>query len=222
MHLHSLLRRKTPDVIAEINTYILSGRIDDAIELLNKHFPAVLSTKSRRSEDRTNVRQELESGLGRDSRQDTTFCTTRKDYIAPHSLDPAHLSLNLRIQAFIEMCRTVPLPYKAPHGKKNLVSTESSDTSEDSPQQSSDKDIRDDMLLLSKAQKLYALVSMLPNPSDHERYYQELKDVAGLLAYKVPETSLSSKFLSQQRREAVAEQIHSAILSNYFLRPRRP
>ena len=81
--------------------------------------------------------------------------------------------------------------------------------------------MRDDMALLSKAQKLYALVSMLPNPNDHERYYQELKDVAGLLAYKVPETSSSSKYLSQQRREAVAEQIHSAILSQYSLLPRR-
>jgi len=212
VHLHSLLRRKTPNVIAEINTSILSGRIDDATELLNEHFPAVLSTKSRQNEGRATVRQESRTGIGRDSRQDTVFCTTRKDYTAPHSLDPAHLSLNLRIQAFIELCRTIPLPYKAPHGRKNWVSTGLPDTSEDPRQQASGEDIRDDMVLLSKAQKLYALVSMLPNPSDHEQYYQELKDVAGLLAYKVPETSSSNKFLSQKRREAVAEQIDSAIL----------
>jgi len=69
------------------------------------------------------------------------------------------------------------------------------------------------MVLLSKAQKLYALVNMLPNTSDHKRYHQELRDVAGLLAYKVPENSSSSKYMSQQRREAVAEQIDSAILN---------
>lgn len=218
MHLHSLLRKKKPNVIAEISTCILSGRIDDATELLNEHFPTVLSTKSRRNEDGTTVRQELVTSISRDSRQDTAFWTKREDYIAPHSLDPAHLSLNLRIQAFIEMCRTIPLPYKVPYGKKNLVSTGSP---EEPRQQASGKDMRDDMALLSKAQKLYALVSMLPNPNDHERYYQELKDVAGLLAYKVPETSSSSKYLSQQRREAVAEQIHSAILSQYSLLPRR-
>lgn len=188
----------------------MSGRIDDAIELLNEHFPAALSsTKAQRGEDR---RQGLESCAGQNAKQDV-FCTTRKDYVPPHSVDPAHLSLNLRIQAFIETCRTVPLPYKPPHKRYENLSTGALDTLQQKDVRASGKAVRDDMVLLSKAQKLYALVNMLPNASDHQRYHQELKDVAGLLAYKVPETSSSSKYMSQQRREAVAEQIDSAILS---------
>lgn len=213
VHRYSFPSRKAANIIAEIKAYILSGRIDDAIELLNEHFPALLSSaKAQRGEDRTAAHQGLESYVGKNSKQGT-FCTTRKDYVAPHSVDPAHLSINLRIQAFIEMCRTVPLPYKPPHRNKENLSTGVPEPSQQQDVRSSGKVVRDDMVLLSKAQKLYTLVNMLPNPSDHERYHQELKDVAGLLAYKVPEASSSSKYMSQQRREAVAEQIDSAILS---------
>ena len=188
----------------------MSGRIDDAIALLNEHFPAALSsTKAQRDEDRAAAQQ---SYAGQNAKQDT-FCTTRKDYVAPHSVDPAHLALNLRIQAFIETCRTVPLLYKPPHGKHENLSPGTPDTSQRQDVWTSGKAVRDDIVLLSKAQKLYALVNMLPNPNDRKRYHQELKDVAGLLAYKVPENSSSSKYMSQQRREAVAEQIDSAILS---------
>lgn len=55
---------------------------------------------------------------------------------------------------------------------------------------------------------------MISKPSDREQYREELKNVAGLLAYTVPEKSLMSRYLSQERREAVAEQINSAILSS--------
>jgi len=63
-----------------------------------------------------------------------------------------------------------------------------------------------------KAQKLYALMNMLPDPADRITYSKELKNVSGLLAYPVPEESSISKYLTMERREAVADQINRAIL----------
>jgi hypothetical protein len=39
-----------------------------------------------------------------------------------------------------------------------------------------------------------------------------LDQVGGLLAYKVPEKSPMARYLSQGRREAVADQINAAVL----------
>ncbi|KAK2466846.1 hypothetical protein APHAL10511_001104 [Amanita phalloides] len=186
------------DLRDEIRTCILSGRIDDAVELLNEHFPRVLS--------REEVRRDKDDITNRHPLQDTLY-TTSNDYIAPHSLDPAHLSLNLRIQAFIEVCRTVPLVYKRTPVRDISGPAETPSASGDRHEV-----VRDDATLLSRAQKLYALVDMLPNPSDREQYGRELRNVAGLLVYKVPEVSASSKYMSQERRDAVAAQIDSAIL----------
>ena len=69
------------------------------------------------------------------------------------------------------------------------------------------------MALLTTAQKLYALSNTLPNPVDRATYLKELENVGGLLAYKVPEKSSMAKYLTLERREAVADQINRAILS---------
>jgi len=66
--------------------------------------------------------------------------------------------------------------------------------------------------LLCRAQKLYSAANSLQNPSDRATYLKELGNVGGLLAYKHPEDSPMAKYLSQERREAVANQINSAIL----------
>ncbi|KAM6500448.1 PQ loop repeat domain containing protein [Amanita muscaria] len=183
----------------EVRSRILSGRIDDAQEFLNEYFPRVLSPDNDASSSRSNAAP----------------CITRKDYIASHSHDPEHLTLNLRIQAFIEACRTVPLVHEPIWKGKNSEREGTFCVSEDqSPTQTSRMDEEQQMILLSKAQKLYALVNMISKPNDREQYREELKNVAGLLAYTVPEKSLMSRYLSQERREAVAEQINSAILSS--------
>lgn len=173
----------------EIRAHILSGRVDDATELLNEYFPSVLSgliPSPTLSEDK-----KIPSNM---------------NYIASTSVDPAHLTLNLRILSFIEACRTVPLDYLP-----------ASDISK-SPQPTTaipevpTEPLEAQMVLLSKAQKLHALATALPNAADRAIYLKELNNVGGLLAYKVPETSSIAKYLSQERREAVADQINSAIL----------
>ncbi|KAF8623578.1 hypothetical protein AX15_006346 [Amanita polypyramis BW_CC] len=212
--LHSEVLREV-DVRQEIRTYVLSGRIDDVTNLLNDHFPRVLSTDEHR---RTEEGARKPQSLNHISNWSDAYHTTRRDYIAPHSLDQTHLSLNLRIQAFIEMCRTVSLTYEPSNRKDNPESSDNlSDVPEGQRQMSGKKtgiDREDHCLaLLSKAKKLRMLVDMLPNPNDRKQYQEELQNVAGLLAYKEPEKSSSSKYMSLERREAVAEQIDAAVLN---------
>lgn len=66
--------------------------------------------------------------------------------------------------------------------------------------------------LLHTAQRLYSTVESLQDTSDRDVYRQELSQVGGLLAYRVPEDSPMSFYLTQERREAVADQVNSAIL----------
>jgi hypothetical protein len=78
------------------------------------------------------------------------------------------------------------------------------------------------LALLLRAQKLLAQLNTLPNAADRATYLEELKNVAGLLAYKIPEKSSVAKYLTLERREAVADQINRAILSKLamsFLTP---
>ncbi|KAF8163384.1 hypothetical protein B0H34DRAFT_321532 [Crassisporium funariophilum] len=72
--------------------------------------------------------------------------------------------------------------------------------------------LKQQMALLTRAQKLYAFSNTLQNPVDRVTYLKELENVGGLLAYKVPENSSMAKYLALERREAVADQINRAIL----------
>jgi len=66
--------------------------------------------------------------------------------------------------------------------------------------------------LIQQGQKLYALLDQISNPAEKELYAQELVNVGALLAYPEPENSPLARYLSMERREAVAEQINRAIL----------
>ncbi|KAK0196944.1 PQ loop repeat-domain-containing protein [Armillaria mellea] len=179
---------KQADQRAEIQLLLLSGKVDEGTDLLNAHFPTVL-----------NMTEAMEPPK-----------TSSLAYVAPTSVDPAHLLLNLRIQAFVESCRTVPLKYpptqtESPPPKAQKRSSQA--LHEDDPE------ARDQQTaLLKNAQKLYALANHLPCIEDREKYLKELQNVLGILAYIVPEESSVAKYLSQERREAVADQINSAIL----------
>jgi len=180
----------------EIRSQILSGRVDDAIVLLRKHFPSVL--------------RENESGNASTSGivEPRPSSSNNIEYVSSTSTEPAHLILNLRILAFSEACRTVPLEY--PPSKHSALTT--------TPAQSPAAEMEDNpdsqqMALLTTAQKLYALTNTLPNPVDRATYLKELENVGGLLAYKVPEKSSMAKYLTLERREAVADQINRAILN---------
>ncbi|KAF8911006.1 CTLH/CRA C-terminal to lish motif domain-containing protein [Gymnopilus junonius] len=180
----------------EIRTQILSGRVEEAIALLNKHFPSVLSETAAST---------MVENLGSDSLSSTNDV----EYISSTSTEPAHLLLNLHILAFCEACRTVPLEYPTKQGSMEAYSylTESETSLEPAVNQESLEK------LLARAQKLYVRMTMLPNPADHATYLKELERVGGLLAYKVPEkSSISKYYLSLERREAVANQINRAIL----------
>ncbi|KAJ7632724.1 CTLH/CRA C-terminal to lish motif domain-containing protein [Roridomyces roridus] len=158
------------DLRQEIRTHIMQGRIADAVEALEKHYPAVLSSETLPSAPRPHK------------------SLTGTDFVAPTTINPAHLTLNLRILAFIETIKAIP--------------------GSAAPDEEDSKTLD----LLAKAKKLHVLVSMLPDSAERAAYTQELRNVAGLLAYPNPESSPVASYLSQDRREAVAAQIDTAIL----------
>ncbi|KAJ7430734.1 CTLH/CRA C-terminal to lish motif domain-containing protein [Mycena galericulata] len=168
------------DLRQRIRNHILAGRVPDAIDLLEKHFPAVLS-----SETLSSAPMPFKSLTG-------------TGFVASTTLSPAHLTLNLRILAFTEAIRTDPLDPIL-----NATTDLSPLEDEDDPRT---------LDLIAKATKLHVLVSMLPNVTERAAYNQELRNVAGLLAYPDPQKSPVAKYLSKERREAVANQINTAIL----------
>ncbi|KAG6874222.1 hypothetical protein C0995_003768 [Termitomyces sp. Mi166 len=117
-------------------------------------------------------------------------------YACPTSTAPHHLALNLRVLAFIEACRTRPLHYPP------------------NPEQQGPPPHPDYPALLNMAKNLLAHVQILPSPADRKIYRAELQNVAGLLAYSVPEESPMKNYLAQERRDAVADQIHRAIMES--------
>ena len=182
------------DTVLGIHANIVAGRVDDATDLLNEHFPSVLSgTSSQRENPTPNHEWEL----------------NKTEYTSPTSTDPAHLSLNLRILSFIEACRTIPLEYPEQTSVPPICEP-GSPFVDDVQEDPSFLDRK--LTLLSKAQKLFGLANMLDRSSDRDVYLKELNNVSGLLAYKVPERSSVAKYLSQERREAVADQVNRAIL----------
>lgn len=87
----------------EIKEHILNGRIKLAIDICNAHFPAVLNAEPSTSiggeaEQSKNQKTSKEAAGDKDE-------TSRVLPANPTSLYPAHLSLNLQIQAFIESVR---------------------------------------------------------------------------------------------------------------------
>lgn len=149
-------------------------------------------------------------------------------FLTSTTVDPLHLNLNLRILAFTEACRTVPLPYPPPSAISSLsgspslsdVDTDIEEGDEPAPTASLIPDETTDPVahqqhlstLIVRIQKLYVLANALPKESDRRTYAEELDQVGGLLAYKVPEGSPMTRYLSQERREAVADQINAAVL----------
>ncbi|KXN81435.1 hypothetical protein AN958_04589, partial [Leucoagaricus sp. SymC.cos] len=159
-----------------IRVKILFGEVDDAIDLLNEHFPSVLAppTPSSKPSSYPSALEAMNSSK----------------HLIPTTTDPRHLILNLRILGFTELCRAQPLVYSSP----SLRTTEIN------------------IKLIQQGQKLYALLEQIHNPAERELYAQELVNVGALLAYPQPENSPLARYLSMERREAVAEQINKAIL----------
>ncbi|KAH7913746.1 PQ loop repeat-domain-containing protein [Hygrophoropsis aurantiaca] len=181
-----------------ITTHIMSGRVDEAIALLNEHFPSVLCEAK---------------GYPLQVTSPSNSAAEKDDYIRFSTMEPVHLSLNLRVLAFIEACRTVPLEYNAspPRGTTTTIDSAPQSKPMYDPEDLMAEEARQSDLLV-RGQKLRATVELLPKPHDYASYMKELSNVSGLLAYKVPETSPMSKYLHQERRNRVADQINMAIL----------
>lgn len=181
-----------------VRNKILSGQVEEAIHLIEQHFPSVLDTSN--STDTSLYQARTVSG--------------KVEYVATTSVNPAHITLNLRILAFIEACRTVPLVYPpSPSSTSDAALPPLSSNPQDylfSPSDYVDSPHQE--ALLKRGQKLYAYAHMLPNPDDRAEYMEELKHVGSLLIYKVPERSPEARYLSQERREATADQVNAAIL----------
>ena len=148
-------------------------------------------------------------------------------FLTSTTVDPLHLNLNLRILAFTEACRTIPLLYPPPSAISSLtgsppseIDTDIDDEDELAPTPGLIPDEATDPIaheqhfanLITRIQKLYALANALPKESDRKTYAEELDQVSGLLAYRGPEKSPMARYLSQGRREAVADQINAAVL----------
>ncbi|KDQ07040.1 hypothetical protein BOTBODRAFT_192637 [Botryobasidium botryosum FD-172 SS1] len=178
----------------QIREDILAGDITGATAILNSHFPAVLSCVHSTTSACPSCYPLLSPPPSQPGRQP----------FSPVSLSAPHLSLNLKIQSFIESIRNVPTApvsfYSEQPGPTRPIPALPSPT------------------VLSAAQDLFRVASSLPNSEDRATYLKELGNVAALIAYPSPETSPVAFYLSMERREAVASQINSAIL----LRSSRP
>ena len=189
----------------DVQNGILSGRIDDTIDCLNANFPSTLpSSTSICADTESSTRTEPEE------RPQSKSIET----VFPFTVEPAHLYLDLRILAFIEASRTQPLPYP-------LTIPAASDP-EPITRISPPNNFRDPSgevdgdahlaRLLKHVREIYDCAQALQDPQERAEYQHELSNVSSLLAYKVPEQSPMAKYLSQERREAVASQVNSAIL----------
>ncbi|KAG9002694.1 hypothetical protein FRB90_011335 [Tulasnella sp. 427] len=194
-------------VRAEIREHILEGRIDSARKLLEKEFPAVLEIPpgTRPQPSPVLYLQSLHSPPYPSS---SSPSTSRNTHPAPppppvesaFSLDPRHLSINLFIQEFIESVRTVP-------PSRNSASDE-----ELGPIEPKVLSAADQARLITRAQYLHLIASQLPTKGEQSAYEDELTNVCALMAYHLPEKSPVERYLSMERREAIAEQINCAIL----------
>lgn len=190
----------------DVQTSILSGRIDDAIDRLNADFPSTLPSSVLTCADT----KSSATTLAEEERPRSKFVKT----VLPFTVEPAHLYLDLRILAFIEASRTKPLPYP-------LTIPAASDpeppTRISPPNNFRDPSVEADgdahlSRLLKHVHEIYDCVQALQDPHERAEYQHELSAVSGLLAYKVPEQSPMAKYLTQARRETLADEINSAIL----------
>jgi CTLH/CRA C-terminal to LisH motif domain len=200
--------------LLDIQINILSGRIDDAVDLLNSNFPSTLSSSTSSNGD-------TETPTPRVENSKLTLVKT----VLPFTVEPAHLYLELRILAFVEASRTKPLPYeplRPPNSDPELSPRISPSNNLRDPSGEPDGDVHLSRLL-NHVYELYDCSQALQDPHERAEYQHELSAVSSLLAYKVPEQSPMAKYLSQERRQMVADEINSAILcmSPFQSRPSR-
>ena len=194
-------RRDTTHLDVQVS--ILSGRIDDAIDCLNTNFPSTLPSSISTHDD---------PGPSTPTGEPSQMKIVKT--VFPFTVEPAQLHLDLRILAFIEASRTKPLPYplREPVASDTVLTPRNfqpNNLRDPSGEMDGDAHLA---RLLKHVHGLYDRVQTLQDPHERAEYQHELSAVSGLLAYKVPEQSPMAKYLIQERREVVADEINSAIL----------
>jgi hypothetical protein len=184
-------------IIPEIRLAIRCGRIQDAEALIKKYFPSVINL----------LPQPPLSRLGEPG--------SAMAYVPQTSVDTHDIVMNLKIQQFIEDCRTVPLPFHPSNEEPSLPESSTSGSAPQNPENPTEA-AEKQTALLKAAQKLYAFALVVPDPEHKAAFLKTLAHVAGLLAYKVPEESPIKEYFSQVRRDAVAQQVVTAILCKHI------
>lgn len=184
------------DLRRDVQTSILSGRVDDAIDLLDTNFPPILSSTPASTCSQSTLATRVEQAPS-----------------LAFTVEPAHLYLDLRILAFIEVSRTKPLLFSPARPTSDpepiLRVSPQSNIRDLSSEVDGDAHLSQ---LLKHVYELYDCAQALQDPHERVEYQRELSAVSGLLAFKVPEQSPMAKYLTQERRQVVADEINSAIL----------
>lgn len=181
----------------EVRARILSGCLDNAILLLEEQFPSIL-------------RVDFEEV---DQSQRELLSPTTRSTVTPHTVEPAHLLLNLHILSFIEAARTMSLPQRCtdPTCCRRL-SAPPSPTSPHWRGTYGGQACKAQPALLKKLALLFSEAKQWLRPADRIAYLGELARVSAIICYSYPEETELAPYFSQARREAVADQIGRAIL----------
>lgn len=175
----------------------MAGKIDQAIRQLDKHFPSVLGT----SKERSIPASKLSAASS-----------------VPISVAPTHLALNLRIQSFLELSRTSPLPQPSETLSSSTERPSLSMPPKAGQQTASSTDRasqkKKQAALLGAAQSLLIETNRL-EPKYRALYLKELTEVSVVMAYPQPEISPAKAYLGIERRQALAEHVDVAILCKY-------
>ncbi|THH20698.1 hypothetical protein EW146_g723 [Bondarzewia mesenterica] len=187
----------------EVQQNLLSGHVDEATKLLNDRYPSVLPAAQPSSS--TPPPHPTSAKL-------PSPHTVQIKSITPFSVEPTTLALELRILSFIETARTKPLdPSYSSHSQiSDLPSqTDLSNIRPALPDTNADEHL---FKLFQSARGLYAYAQELSALEDRVQYQPQLARISSLMAYKVPENSPVADYMTQTRRDQVADQINSAIL----------
>ncbi|GAA5932998.1 uncharacterized protein JCM15063_002264 [Sporobolomyces koalae] len=226
-----------------IRESVLQGRIAQTISLLNEHYPQVLAP-SVASSPLKFAPPHHQSAKQTTSCTPSTFFVLSETAVSPATLPltpkpsipivgatfgswatstaPEILSLNLQLQAFVELMRTghATSALSTPSTPTSSVAGgQGGSGSEDAGMSSSVASLASSTTstsLLSTAitasQSLLTSIRSLPPSKDKESFERECVDVCGLLAYKDLTNCPVRGYLEMSRREGLAEMVNSAIL----------
>lgn len=209
--------------------HILNGAILRAIDSIQTHFPAVLDDTSlpkpapqpqptSHASYQTSSTTSLPRRPGQ--QRQPTQPMAHAIPVNVHSTHPAHVMLNLKIQAFIERFRNnaSSSPSTPSSSIESLTSSMHMSTELTGQPGQTTLNLGSSVNRTSKlaadltaVQDLHAFAKNLP-ADDRAVYLPELQWINSLFAYTDPETSILRGFLEQDRRIALAEQVNAAIL----------